>query len=80
MALNNSCRSFPAEHKVIEPEVLKILQEAEGKIQLLTSCLFSQLSDSGAAFRSARNFAKRIGLLRCGPAQPVYLILRRLGL
>jgi hypothetical protein len=29
MALNNACRHFPKEHKVIEPEMLKVLHEAE---------------------------------------------------
>lgn len=33
MALNNSCRHFPAEHKVIEPEMLKIFHEAEGQFR-----------------------------------------------
>lgn len=51
MALNNSCRSFPAEHKVIEPEVLKILQEAEGKHQLSAELyLYTELTDSCPAF------------------------------
>ena len=30
MALNNACRHFPQEHKVIEPEMIKVLHEAEG--------------------------------------------------
>jgi hypothetical protein len=34
MALNNSCRNLPAEHKVIEPEMLKILSAAEGMCQM----------------------------------------------
>jgi hypothetical protein len=29
MALNNACRHFPREQKVIEPETLKIFHEAE---------------------------------------------------
>lgn len=31
MALNNSCRHLPPESKIIEPEMLKILVEAEFK-------------------------------------------------
>ncbi len=34
MNLNNSCRHLPAESKVIEPEMLKILAEVEGKYGL----------------------------------------------
>jgi hypothetical protein len=75
MALNNACRMFPAEQKVMEPEIFKLFHEAESK-SYVNRADSSRLTTG----RSPGYTSQRSDLLRPWPSQPLTNHIRRSGL
>lgn len=51
MALNNACRNFPKEAKVIEPELLRLFAEAESELEVDIAYLDLSMNDMSGILR-----------------------------